>query len=148
MKTYTTIEQSKKLLELGLDPNTADMYYQYVLPHSNSIHHVPQVGNPVECLNWYNKGYTISGKEALSIDDYCIPAWSLAALLELMPSVIKRCNKRMFLSLDKAGAFNLYYKSPDRLDEIWFTKENPIDAVFDMLCWLLENNYIKTKSKQ
>ena len=27
MKHYTSIEQSKKLLELGLNPNTADMFY-------------------------------------------------------------------------------------------------------------------------
>jgi len=28
MNYYTTIEQSKKLLELGLNPNTADMWYE------------------------------------------------------------------------------------------------------------------------
>ena len=27
---FTSIEQSKKLIELGIDPNTADMCYQYV----------------------------------------------------------------------------------------------------------------------
>lgn len=30
MKSYTDIEQSKKLVGLGLNPTTADMYYEYV----------------------------------------------------------------------------------------------------------------------
>jgi hypothetical protein len=49
-KICTSIEQSKKLLELGIDVNTADMYYQKVLPKSDKIEHNPKVGNPLDCL--------------------------------------------------------------------------------------------------
>lgn len=52
---YTTIEQSKRLVELGLDPSTADM--------------------------WYSERYGIqmgfAGKRT--------PAWSLDALLKVIP---------------------------------------------------------------
>lgn len=89
-KICTSIEQSKKLLSLGLDPSTADMYYKYVLPKSDKLHHVPNVGEPTNALSWYNKGYTLDGrKEPLELKDFCVPCWSLAALLGLMPDIIK-----------------------------------------------------------
>lgn len=90
MVGYTTIEQSKKVISLGLDPSTADLYYKYVLPKSDKLHHVPDIGEPTNALSWYNKGYTLNGrKEPLELKDFCIPCWSLAALLELMPDIIK-----------------------------------------------------------
>ena len=89
---YTTIEQSRKLLELGLKPETADAYYKYVLPkNTDKIHHVPEVGEPTNALEWYNKGYTLSGKEPLTLEEFCIPCWSLEALLEALPTSIQKC---------------------------------------------------------
>ena len=87
IKSYTDIEQSKKLAEI-LPIESADMYYQYVLPKSDKIKHNPEIGNPIEDLEWYNKGYTLRGKEPLTLEEYCIPCWSLAALLELLPNEI------------------------------------------------------------
>ena len=42
----------------------------------------------------------------------------------------------MFLTLEKAGAYNLYYKSPDRMDEFWETNEEPVDACYEMILLL------------
>ena len=44
----------------------------------------------------------------------------------------------MYLTLEKAGAYNLYYKSPDRLDELWETKEEPVDTCYNMIVKLKE----------
>ena len=71
-----------------------------------------------------------------------VPCWSLAALLNLLPSVITRNGKRMFLTLEKAGAYNLYYKSPDRLDELWETKEDAIDACYELILKLHEQKIL------
>ena len=38
VRGHTTIEQSKKLLSLGFDPRTADMYYKYVLSWLQLLH--------------------------------------------------------------------------------------------------------------
>jgi len=84
IRAYTTIEQSRKLAEI-LPLESADMYYQYVLPKSDKIKHNPEIGNPVNALKWYNKGYTASGKEPITLDEYCVPCWSLAALLGVLP---------------------------------------------------------------
>lgn len=37
MKNYISIEQSKKLMELGLDINTADMFYNLDESHNGSV---------------------------------------------------------------------------------------------------------------
>lgn len=84
IRSYTTIEQSKVLAKI-LPLESADMYYKYVLPKSNIIEHNPQNGSPVEALKWYNKGYTYSDRKPLSLEEYCIPCWSLAALLGVLP---------------------------------------------------------------
>lgn len=116
MRGYTTIEQSKVLAEI-LPIESADMYY------------------------WCGISIRIGSYMAMD-KDLDIPAWSLAALLGTMPSVIKRKGKRMFLTLEKAGAYNLYYKSPDRLDELWETKEEPVDSCVKMILKLKEENLI------
>lgn len=63
----TTIEESKRLLELGIDPNTADMRWKY--NHNTHKHDdIPQV---LAVRNWddpYNKD---------------IPAWSLGKLFDI-----------------------------------------------------------------
>ena len=62
--TSTTIEQSKHLLELGLDPATADMVWM--------------------CNKWlYSIKDNILNQEQFSERDTL--AWSLSALLEVMP---------------------------------------------------------------
>lgn len=74
MTTSTTIEQSKRLIELGLDPCTADMVYiSGAPPHLNVI----------------DEEYI----KREMLDEYDVLAWSLSALLEVMDEV----------SLDKHG---------------------------------------------
>jgi len=68
----TTIEQSKHLLELGLDPKTADMWWSNRFVYWKST---PMIGVAAE----QNQLYTFKWCE---MD---IPAWSLSALLEVMP---------------------------------------------------------------
>lgn len=116
MKAYTDIEQSKKLAEI-LPIESADMFYRR---------------NKVDVkLMWEHNAHKVK-----------CPCWSLAALLNLLPSVITRKGKRMFLTLEKAGAYNLYYKSPNRLDELWETKEDVIDACYEMILMLHEQKLL------
>lgn len=133
----TTVKQSKRLLELGMGIETADMWWTEIQP-LKTISWNETIPNG-ECY------YTLSitKEEHLGMASYKdIPAWSLSALLELMPSVITKDDKKMFLRLEKAGAYNLYYFSPNRQGEIWFTEEEPIDASVGMIEWLCKNGYI------
>ena len=68
-KICTTIEQSQKLIELGIDVNTADMMW--------------------DDWNLIDEGWKLSVGYYPEIEkDYgrkCYPAWSLVALLNILP---------------------------------------------------------------
>lgn len=131
-KICTDIDQSKKLIELGIDPNTADMYldYQpdgYVLIASE--------------LGYYN-------------NDSEIPAWSLSALLNIMPRTISiRVDDRSAnfyrLEWQFANDNSLRYIGSDRqtLIDIYSDHDSEynddIDTAVEMIIWLKEHNHIK-----
>ena len=134
MRSYTSIEQSKKLAEI-LPLESADSHY---VRNTRDF-----MGNPIDGKWSHHKYGNPTSKYANYIvqnfSNYdTIPCWSLTALLRVLPSVITRKGKRMFLTLEKAGAYNLYYKSPDRLDELWETKEDVVDACYEMIIHLNE----------
>ena len=71
----TTIEQSKRLLELGLKPETADMYYTNAsLPFNKENFHLV-------CMNYFDIG------KSNGVPQICrfsfIPSWSLHRLIEI-----------------------------------------------------------------
>lgn len=79
---YTDLEQSKRLYELGLDPNTADMYY--TIFDNNSIPHLTIP--PMKEEDW----------KKLCPQVYT-PCWSTGALLEVCKSFgIKTINLSEF----------------------------------------------------
>jgi hypothetical protein len=73
-KICTDIDQSKKLIELGIDLNTADMYW--------SVDEIPYYCYPV--------GDIVTDWEYAQ-ENGMLPAWSLSNLLELMPNGSKIC---------------------------------------------------------
>lgn len=80
----TTIEQSKRLLDLGLKPETADMSY-YILDNEPVLTiGIAQVYREII------KGGKIVEKQNAEI----IPAWSLHRLMEILdsPSIELSCN--------------------------------------------------------
>ena len=124
IKICTSIEQSKKLLSLGLDPNTADMHYEDCT-ETFKLHASPS-----------EYGY-----------EYNIPAWSLAALLELVPVCIKDDN--YFFVIEKYATYldesiwRVSYKHFSKEDAIVERHAPLINAAFEMVCWLIEQGHIK-----
>lgn len=131
IKAYTDLKQSKKLAEI-LPIESADMYYQYVLPKSDKIKHIPEIGNPVDSLEWYNKGYTHFGKEPLSLKEYCIPCWSLAALLRVLvyPELREQYN----------GNWTCKVSSVEKT-YLW-EDDNLVDACYEMILKLHEQKLL------
>ena len=145
-KICTTIDQSKKLLELGIDVNTADMWYQHI-------------------------GYSITdGKEKPTyfpmvirdnISDDDIPAWSLNALMNLLPSKFTEVGKysttiyeikiRKYKLIEDVnlhqiayGNYKFYEDGSSSWKDMINTgeKEDLLDAAFEMVVWLKENEKI------
>ena len=144
IKSYTDIEQSKKLAGI-LPLESADMFYQYVLPKSVKIKHNPEIGNPINALKWYNKGYTTSGKEPITLDEYCVPCWSLAALLGVIPqelfggeyiiNITERTNYKWIISYEP--------QAPDEISSyIDASSDNLIDCCVKIILKLKDRNIL------
>ena len=116
-KICTTIEQSKKLLELGIDINTSDMYWSLV-----NKNHPP-----------------IIGKYCAEYGGMQLPAWSLSALFDLLPE-----HTRVPSSLKQNKYMCNYHNGIVEFgDDCHKNKStNLFDVVFEMVCWLKENNKI------
>lgn len=107
-KICTSQEQSKKLVELGIDVNTADMYY--------------------DC-----NSYGIQGKPEVAVGKVWskdIPAWSLTALIGLIPkfSLEKDISKNAGYQLHH-NYNTVYYDEPvDAAFEMicWLKKYNKL----------------------
>lgn len=109
-KICTSIEQSQKLIELGIDVKTADMVWTYDF-----------VVNDINGLN------VIS--EQLRPEENDIPAWSLPALMNLFD--------------DKAGLakdYGLWFCYDNGKSHCSKHFDNSVDAAFEMIVWLKENN--------
>lgn len=128
MKSYTDLEQSKILKEI-LSIESADMVlwgkdfkYVYADIHAQEF---------------------MKGLEDRKMK--YVPCWSLAALLDVLPDEITDDGdvfRNMFFHLK--GKYIIQYP---RLTTLWpsllsVEADNPIDACYEMICWLKENNKI------
>lgn len=135
----TTPSQSRRLLKCGVDPNTADMYYQVPITLSQK-----QRGEDILLLKR-------PGKTLYNIDT---PAWSLSTLLSLLPKEI---------DIDGyAYRISIYFENPDepvignqwclcykpkkhnensRIDDVPMYAPDLIKCAVLMIEWLTANNY-------
>ena len=121
-KICTSLEQTKKLIELGIDVNTADMHY-VLIDCDKEIYYIG-LGNYIGILPHH-------------------PAWSLTALLGVIPKHIKNYN---VLRIDISdNDFAIWY------DEIGYgvnndlpniTMESAVDACYEMIIKLKEQNLL------
>lgn len=151
-KICTSVEQSKILLKLGIDVKTADMYYMYRYWEIDEN----TIGNQSDASIGFDLDSYL-GKDNGKTYHY-IPAWSLSALLDLLPSSLP-----LYPEATEEGVKEGKYRSSDliaskegylrkrydgdyqyRYDEIKVVGDfqNPLDAVFEIICWLKENNKI------
>ena len=118
----TEVFQSKMLLDVGIDAATADMWWNI------------EVG-----------GY--SNPSCMPVSDADIPAWSLSALLQLMPK-----DKDVTWELSYGGWDLNYFQPVEKFFITYETKgseeihtensDNPVSAVFKMIVWLKEQKKI------
>ena len=127
MKSYTDLEQSKKLAEF-LPLESADMGY---IPSAED-----DDGNTL---------YTAEFKSEFIFDEDCIPCWSLAALSEfILPYITDDDGDiyKFYLSKDDLDRWIAYYKSDDVSIYICEESDNMIDVILEMVCWLKKEEYI------
>lgn len=81
---YTSIEQSKRLLELGLKPETADMFY--TLRHREGIANVIPVAKPYSDYIKDSLDYNPTYDPKLG---KLLPCWSVGRLIQFVKDTIQ-----------------------------------------------------------
>ena len=116
---YTSIEQSKKLLELGLSPETADMFY---IEGSSAI----GINVPFVKESEMNR----------------IPCWSVGALIKVICETCDRCE--INLKINKEWNIFIHaYESYSFYNGTGFY--TVLNACTEAVVWLLGNGYIKKR---
>ena len=114
-KICTSLEQSKKLVELGIDRKSSDMYY------------------------WCGEDLRIGGYKAQD-EDYDVSAWSLAALLKYLGKIKPQVyTPILFLSEGKWTSQFVEYGHGNVCE---VSCNNPIDACVDTIIKLHERNLL------
>lgn len=149
-KQVLTIEQMKRLKELGVDTSIASMYWTYPV-EPERITRLTPVGEKGNLKSWEER-------------EYGIGAFTLQDIFEIMPvfyptmengkrilvdssQVDSGCHYQPTIFHSEDGWFCSYFDSDELLDEITSNSyNNPLDAAYDMLCLLYEKAYLPFKN--
>ena len=153
----TTKEQSARLLQCGVSAESADMHWHgAIVPRGGSLTSPPE---PSEEWDLFNSPYGFMPEEmqkAKLMEDYneIIPAWSLSAMLGLLPKEIAISGYTYRISIyfenpDEPVLGNqwcLYYKpkkhnEKSRIDDVPMYAPDLIECAVLMIEWLTANNY-------
>ena len=130
-KNFTDILESQKLRELGVPLTTADSFYEWQFTGTDGT---GDTGEDIFFLgtNWAH-------------EDVVIPAWSLTALLGMLPHRLKPSHKEYSLLMEKEGedSWTVSYQSFAG-SHLYTTTGTLFDAVYKMLVLLINQKSIKT----
>lgn len=126
---WTNLEQSKKLLELGVSPKSADMGICVCVDDTERYLPIDDWDLPK------------NGEDGTKF----YPSWSVGALIGLMPQSIG-VSTPYFLGVTK---LYVEYVNAIKGAGIYYSAETNglIDACYKMVVWLIENKYINVKEK-
>lgn len=130
----TTLEQSKRLLECGLDPNTANLVY--FIHHNNEY-------DPDNGFNTIERDFRDNWDPIWDTwDDDNIPCWSMNALMDMLPQHVQNKYNIKFVH-------NVYFTIFNDDGTVIFgdnihteSGETTMDAVVKFFCWLLDNGHL------
>lgn len=124
-KQVLSVEQMQHLQELGLELKPTMLHYTY--------------NNLIEDKKWYLTVLTSSIFEQ-------IPTYTLQDILDTLPEFIYDDGYNYYLNLavDSVRSWCASYDSYDIGTTLeYFNDETPIDAAYGLLCWAIENGYVK-----
>lgn len=121
MRQVLSIEQMKHLKELGLDTSDASMCFEWNESDSDNM--------------------VVTSMDADTNYDYYHETYTLQDIINKLPCFIVD----EVLTIQKlADSYTCLYMEPYTRSMINITEsKEPIDAAYDMLCWCIENGYVK-----
>lgn len=137
IKSYTNIEQSKKLAEI-LPLESADMHY-----NNASIKGINYVDEYIANLMDYNNAIIVLSKYTINPLFKVIPCWSLAALLAEIPYNVSFNRAVYRFELVKFPDYwECYHENFGCVSTEIFKADNPVDACYEMILKLKELNLL------
>ena len=130
MKQALSIEQMKHLKELGLDTSDASM-----------------------CLEWNESdsdNMVVTSIDADTNYDYYHGTYTLQDILGKLPRHINDfgTKNKMHIEPTFAGPWCISYQIGICEPFVFKLSENLLDAAYDMLCWCIENGYVKVGKEE
>ena len=130
----TNINQSWKLLNLGLKPCTADMYLEKSKTPEYGEYHLHTICEGIDPEHWFS----------VRMNRDITPAWSLDRLLELITKSIKQ-RHRPNADFDMHSDGQYWFISYEELGydvKHQEMRHKSFDAVICMIEWLIHNNHL------
>lgn len=133
MNQVLSVEQMKHLQELGLDTSDASMHWQF-LPTADSIINGTDEIEKEPCL-------FVSQPNM----EHEYPTYTLQDILGKLPRYINGFGTKYKLHIEPtfAGPWCISYQIGICEPFVFKLAENPLNAACDMLCWCIENGYVK-----
>ncbi|KAA5219985.1 hypothetical protein F2Z17_04820 [Bacteroides finegoldii] len=130
-KQVLSVEQMKHLQEIGLELRNTSMLLWY-----------KQMLGKIPISDWELSVW----RESLFSEDHVYPAYTLQDILDKLPCFIGN----EVLTIQKlADSYTCLYMEPYSRSMINITESKElIDAVYDMLCWCIENGYVKVGKEE
>lgn len=125
----TTKDQSQRLLDLGLKPETADMNW--------TIADDDREGNEYS-VEYMSIG---RGKYQLLHPNWYIPAWSLHRLLEMLPIDLKPRDNWYSRITDGVVILYISFDSGAEVLKSFDDNSNLYDNIIDCIKWLIKEKY-------
>lgn len=124
-KQVLSIEQMKHLQDIGLDTSDASM-----------------------CIEWKESDENNKVVNSLDADtnyDYYYPTYTLQDILDKLPYYLNPFPSKQILFAWMIERDTIAYRNVESADDCLkhFTDNSLIDAAYEMLCWCVENRYIK-----
>ena len=132
----TTIEQSQKLLELGIKPETADMTHHY--QGSVDYYELKDIAftKVMHLLELTNKN-PILGRSGDDLYAKDIPAWSLHRLMAMIPASLDKYTM-LAVTSEEVGYF---YSDLDGITWDFASEGNTFDCIIECIKWLIKEGY-------
>ena len=130
MKSYTDIEQSRKLAEI-LPVESADQIWERIAIAGANL-------DVLEEMEYWHNGNT----PCILSSRIGIPCWSLAALLQIMPHCIDDGYDLVLGILTDNKGWYVMYDDVDHFTRFYVTHSNLIDACVEMILKLHEQKLL------
>ena len=133
IKDCTSVEQGRMLVALGISPSTADKCWISI--------ELSKDEPALYSLSWEQARENRMTADRFLTDiakkskpDALTPAWSLTALLDLLPSEIKDGGRVYSFRMNKIGdEYQICYSDEDSHDLYSILEDTPVNAAFKML---------------